>query len=87
MSLIIRVNKFVFSKFEAIEPAALLFPLVADFFQTSSWLLCENDIWEAIQKQPSIGVLIKRCSENMQEIYRRTNMLKCDFNKVALQLY
>ena len=33
------------------------------------------------------GVLKKRCSENMQQIYRRTPMPKCDFNKVALQLY
>ena len=45
------------------QPAACLFPLVADFFQTFSWLLRENDIWEAIQKQPLIGVLIKRCSD------------------------
>ena len=29
----------------------------------------------------------KRCSENRQQIYRRTLMPKCDFNKVALQLY
>ena len=35
------------------------------------------------QKQPSRGFLGKRCSENMQKIYRRTPMLKCDFNKVA----
>ena len=77
----IHVKKFVFSKFAAIQPAALLFPLVADFFQTFSWLLRENDIWEAIQKQPSRGVLIKKCSENMQQIYRRTNVPKCDFNK------
>ena len=28
----------------------------------------------------------KRCSENMQQIYRRIPMLKCDFNKVASQL-
>ena len=28
-----------------------------------------------------------RCYENMQQIYRRTPMPKCDFNKVALQLY
>ena len=35
------------------------------------------------QKQPSIVLLIKRCSKNMQQIYRRTPMLKCDFNKVA----
>ena len=35
------------------------------------------------QKQPSRGVLKKRCSEDMQLIYRRTPMPKCDFNKVA----
>ena len=34
-----------------------------------------------LQKQPSRGALIKRCSENMQKIYRRTPMPKCDFNK------
>ena len=39
------------------------------------------------QKQPSRGVLKKRCSENMQQIYRRIPVLKCDFNKVAFQLY
>ena len=31
--------------------------------------------------------LLKRCSKNMQQIYRRTPMRKCDFNKVAKQLY
>ena len=30
------------------------------------------------QKQPSRSVIIKRCSENMQQIYRRTRMSKCD---------
>ena len=40
-----------------------------------------------IQKQPSRGVLGKRYSENMQQISRRTAMSKCDFNKVAKQLY
>ena len=39
-----------------------------------------------VQKQPLRGVLRKRCSENMQQIYRGTPMPKCDFNKVALQL-
>ena len=39
------------------------------------------------QKQPSRGVLNKRYSENMQQIYIRTPMPKCDFNKVAKQLY
>ena len=38
------------------------------------------------QKQPPRGVPRKSCSENMQQIYRRTPMPKCDFNKVVLQL-
>ena len=37
------------------------------------------------QKQPSRGVLRKRCSENGLQIYRRTPMPRFDFNKVALQ--
>ena len=37
---------------------------------------------EFIQKEPSRGVPTKSCSENMQQIYRRTPMPKCDFNKV-----
>ena len=41
-------------------------------------------IFDISQKQSSRGVLKKRCSENMQQIYRRTSMPKCDFNK---QLY
>ena len=38
------------------------------------------------QKQPSRGVPRKRCSENMQQIYRRTPIAKCDFNKVAIEI-
>ena len=34
------------------------------------------------QKQPSVGVLIKRCSENILQVYRRTLRQKCNFNKV-----
>ena len=37
-----------------------------------------------LQKQPSRGVFRKRCSENMQQIYSRTPMPKCDF-KIALR--
>ena len=33
-----------------------------------------------VKKQSSKGVLRKRSSENMQKIYRRTPMPKCDFN-------
>ena len=40
-----------------------------------------------LQKQPPRGAPRKRCSENMQQIYRGTPTPKCDFNKVALQLY
>ena len=39
------------------------------------------------QKQPSRGVLMKRCSENMQQIYKRTPTPICDFNEVTKQLY
>ena len=38
-------------------------------------------------EQPPRGVPRKRCSENMQQICRRTPMPKCNFNKVANQLY
>ena len=38
----------------------------------------------SLQKQPFRGILRKRCSENTQQIYRRTPMSNCDFNKVAL---
>ena len=38
-------------------------------------------------KQPPRGVLSERSSENTQQISRRTPMPKCDFNKVALQVY
>ena len=31
----------------------------------------------SVQKPPPRGVLKKRCSENMQQIYRRTPMPKC----------
>ena len=36
------------------------------------------------QKQPSRSVLRKRCTKNMQQIYTRAPMPKCDFDKVAL---
>ena len=41
----------------------------------------------SIQKQPPRVVLRERYSKNIQQIYRRTLMPKCDFNKVALQVY
>ena len=47
--------------------------------------LSVNPTYWIFQKQPPRGVLKKRCSENIQQIYRRTPMPKCDFNKVAKQ--
>ena len=44
-------------------------------------------MWSSILKQPPKGVPRKRYSENMQQIYRITSMPKCDFNKLAKQLY
>ena len=38
------------------------------------------------QKQPFRGVLRKKCFENMQQIYKRTSMSKCDFNEVFCSL-
>ena len=40
-----------------------------------------------IQNQPPRGVHRNRCSENMQQIYRRILMPKCDFNKVAKHMF
>ena len=39
------------------------------------------------QKHSTRGVTMKRCSKNMQQIYSRTPTWKCNFNKVAKQLY
>ena len=38
---------------------------------------------DKFQKQSSRAVFRKRCSKNMQQIYRRSFMSKCDFNKVV----
>ena len=38
------------------------------------------------QKQPPRGVPRKRCSENMQQIYRRTPMPKCDLQSNFIEI-
>ena len=53
------------------------------FYHYSTSYYCSN----AVHKQPSIDVFIKKCPENMQRFYRRTPIRKYDFNKVARQLY
>ena len=48
---------------------------------TRSLAFMNDSFRESIkQKQRSRGVLRKRCSENMQQIYRRTPMPMCDFD-------
>ena len=54
-------------------------------------LLCEHSVIRSVQIMWSMkwhvadrGALRKKCSENMQQIYRGTPMLMCDFNKVTL---
>ena len=42
-------------------------------------LLSEAQTRGELQKQPPRGFLKKRCSENMQQIYRRTPMPTCDW--------
>ena len=40
-----------------------------------------------LQKQPSRGILRKRCSENMEQIYMRTTVPMFDFSIFAMQRY
>ena len=49
--------------------------------------LWKKAVINTIVKQPFRGVLKKRYSENMLQIYRRTPAVKCDFKKVALQIF
>ena len=44
-----------------------------------------KEIFRYIWQQPSRGVLRKRCSENMQQIYRRRPMPKSDFIEITLR--
>ena len=61
----------------------ILFFCLSTFTQTDSEL--STNTVRSIQKQPLRVVPRKTCSENMQQIYSRTPMPKCDFNKVAKQ--
>ena len=56
---------------------------VRSYLSSKLSLLCKRFNKCSVQKQPSTGVLRKRCSENMQQIYRGAPIPKCDFNKVS----
>ena len=84
--------KFGFQRNNSTEQAILqLTRDIASSFEKEEYILGVlidfSKAFDHVKKQPSRGVLKKRCSENMQQIYRKTPMLKCDFNKVAKQLY
>ena len=48
------------------------------------WRLCKLQV--STRSSP-LDALRKRCSENMQQVYRKTLMSRCDLNKAAKQLY
>ena len=69
--------------------------ILQESMDKKSLIFWKNKNWESflfkhlnlrcdLQKQPFRGVPKKSYSENMHQIYRRTPMPKCDFNKVAL---
>ena len=64
-----------------------VYDLVGGLRRSSSCKVTSISISVKPQKQPLRGVLSKKCSENIRQIYRRTPMPKCDFNEVALELY
>ena len=78
------------SKFTGVHPCRRLLLITKRCDCKFSWN-CQYEhcsYWQLfilaiVQRQPCRGVLKKRCSENIQQIYSRTPMPKCDFNKVA----
>ena len=60
--------------------------LLSSYLATAGYLAKNYKVYVVciMQKHPSGGVLRKRSSGNMHQIYKRTPVPKCDFNKVAL---
>ena len=52
-----------------------------DFVECVHFSRNSSSVFQHLQhrEQPLRGVLRKRCFENMQQIYKRTSMPKCDF--------
>ena len=48
---------------------------------------CFGSLYKPLLPEAALHRCSQGSSENMQQIYRRTHMPKCDFNKVAKQLY
>ena len=84
MVIVTTLKSFRITDLKNISNHPLTFRKVRKIPRNSS-LNKHHDSMIMVHKQPSRGVLKKRCSENMQQIYRRTPMPKYDFNKVAKQ--
>ena len=72
--------------FYAVEVLDFFSGIDLNIFSTNSKMYltsCQTFMMNSFQKQSSRGVFIERCSKNMQQIYRRTTMSKCDFNKAV----
>ena len=75
-------NKNICSYFLLLTSYKVFYFIGLLYTSSKHWLIFSYRYW-ILQNQPSIGVLIKSCFEKLQQIYRRTLMPKCDFNKVA----
>ena len=77
-----------FNKIAAGRPATLLKKILwSRYFPVNCRKFKRTPFLQNTQTQPSRGVLLGKRSKNMQQIHRRAPMPKCDFNKVAKQLY
>ena len=69
-------KQIIVSKYEKFNGILQQFLIVVTHVDNLPWFYL---IEAAVQR----GVLKKRCSETMQQIYRRTIMQKCDFDNFA----
>ena len=73
---------FIFTK-EIIDGKLHFTHFLFIIFRRRVYDFCKLCKTPRVQKQPSRAILRKRCSENMQQINKRTPMPKCDCSKVA----
>ena len=72
-------------KIKEVQKIILLFLRCTKFFIWDSINIKHKSI--CLQNQPFRGALRKKCSKKYTANLQETRMLKCDFNKIALQLY
>ena len=73
-------NSVVLMQVVRYSGSMIVWIILKKFCYTKMFKIC-------FQKWRSRRVPKKKCSTNMQQIYRRAPMPKCDFNKVVLLLY